>query len=320
MVELAFGELVTSVTELMMAHQTTTVEAPFFETIDSAASQYDFGLMNDSYSEPFVGKKFSGPKGIEEWLDFVVGLAWGVYGPMKGYYNPGCMSYMLTTVTTWVGFNTTFDKKFDTSAALALWLINPIYLLYMGYASTNKCMFYEDYYELITPLAEKMNAEDEEGEDDEADEETDDSSEPDVEDDVFKAMLKAEEEESESKDGEEVDPYFVKPKANDYLYVSIKGANVALAAYKIYSTLQKSYFQWGFGKNLAYFCTNTYLLVIIFLDWQKFVAGRRTEKVLYKKVYYEKKAEKAEKEKKAEKDDAAEDDTEEEAVEEEEPY
>jgi len=307
----------------MVARQNAQVEAPFFETMDgTAANQFDFGLMDDVYShesEPFVGKAYQGPKGVEEWLDFVVGLVWGFYTPMKGYYRSGCSTYLTTTLTTWVGFAGTFDKKFDVSAGpLILWLINPIYLLYMGYNTLNKCIFYNNYWEALTPVLEEMYPEDE-GEDEEDDveeEDVEESSELDAEDDVFRALLRAEEEESGDKD-ENADPYYVKPKAMDYVYVSIKGANVALAGYKIYNYLKKSYDAWNLGKNLAYFCTNTYLLVIIFMDFQKFVAKKRLPKVLYKKVKYAKKDKKDEKD--AE-DDSTEEDTEEETVEDEEAY
>jgi len=292
----------------------------------SIAGQYDFGLMDDAYtheSEPFVGKAYSGPVGVEEWIDFVVGLVWGFYTPMKGYYNTGCATYLTTTLTTWVNFAGTFDKKFDVSAgSLILWLINPIYLLYMGYNTLGKCMFYENYYYAVGPIAEKLIPSDKEDDEEAADEDTEEDSEAeelDVEDDVFKAMLRAEEEEDGEED-ENKDPFYVKPKATDYVYVVIKGLNVALSGYKVYAKLQKSYDTWSLGKNISYFCTNIYLLVIIFMDWQKFVAKKRITKVLYKKVKAEKKAKKdAEKDEKDAEDDS-EEEIDEDAVEDEEPY
>ena len=147
MVEVAFDELVTTALEIYAdydnhAYTTGLAQVPFFE---SEMTVPDFVEHTDDYSHPSVMKKNSGPKGLEEWIDMIVGIAWGGYLPMRGYYQPNCQHAMFAVASQWVGFYSVFDKKWKTSGLTALWSIGPIYMLYKGYKGVKGCMFEQDY-------------------------------------------------------------------------------------------------------------------------------------------------------------------------------
>ena len=131
-----------------------------FSFVDSQASEFDFVDMRDEYSEPSVGKAFSGPKFAEEWIDMIVGLVFGVYQPSQAYYFPSCKASMLVTSQSWLTLNGTFNKAFPTKGGdITLWAIGPIYFLFQSYISLRRCMGQIKFFDLMMMYYDELEAE-----------------------------------------------------------------------------------------------------------------------------------------------------------------
>ena len=87
--------------------------------------------------------------------------------------------------------------------------------------------------------------------------------------------MRQEEEDTKEPKHPEFDQRFTEAKAFDYVFVVMQGVRAALSGLKVYQSMMSSYYWFDFGYALSNLVTAVWNIVVIIMDWEAFVYGRK---------------------------------------------
>ena len=212
------------------------------------------------------------PVYVEEYLNIIVGLVAGMLNYLLLDQN-NCKAAVLETALAVTGLHVDFDKEYSTMVAPIIFrVLFYSQVLFKIYGATMKCIEERTYFETL-----EMWQEADFDEAETMDEPVEEAEEELVEDDFFilRSDIKLRDDAPwEPVNHPEYDEAWMEAGFGDYTFLVFQFIKVGLMGYKVYTSILSSYYWFSFGNSIVHCVTAIYNIIVIFLDWEKFIYDR----------------------------------------------